>query len=113
MPPSVCFILGELGPSGGAGAVVRHASGLAADHGWEVSLALRPGESAASAPPGVRLGTTHEARALDHDVAIATWWRTAYDLFSIPAGRHAYFVQQFEERTYRPGDVERFGATAT
>ncbi len=114
MPPSVCFILGELGPSGGAGAVVRHARGLAADHGWDVSLALWPGASMpADAPPGVRLITTDEARTLDHDVAIATWWRTAYDLFAIPARRHAYFVQQFEERTYLPGDVERFGAIAT
>ncbi len=113
MPPSICFILGELGPSGGAGAVVRHARGLAEDHGWEVSLALRPGAAAAVAPPGVRLVTTDEARALDYDVVVATWWRTAYDLFAIPARRHAYFVQQFDERTYRPGDVERFGAAAT
>ncbi|HYI80958.1 MAG TPA: glycosyltransferase family 4 protein [Thermoleophilaceae bacterium] len=113
MSPSVCFILGELGPSGGAGAVVRHARGLAADHGWDVSLALWPGASAAVAPPGVRVVATDEARLLDYDVAIATWWRTAYDLFAIPARRHAYFVQQFEERTYRPGDVERFGAIAT
>lgn len=113
MPPSVCFILGELGPSGGAGAVLRHARGLAADHGWDVSLALRPGASVTIAPPGVRLVTTDEARTLDYDVAIATWWRTAYDLFAIPARRHAYFVQQFEERVYLPGDVERFGAIAT
>jgi glycosyltransferase involved in cell wall biosynthesis len=113
MPPSICLILGELGPSGGAGAVVRHARGLAEDHGWDVSIALWPGAAAAVAPPGVRLVTTDEARARDHDVAIATWWRTAYDLFAIPARRHAYFVQQFEERIYRPGDVERFGAMAT
>jgi len=80
-----------------------------------VSLALWPGASAAvpTPPPGVRLVTTDQARALDYDVAIATWWRTAYDLFAIPARRHAYFVQQFEERTYLPGDVERFGAVAT
>jgi hypothetical protein len=113
MPPSICFILGELGPSGGAGAVLRHARGLAAEHGWDVSLALQPGASAAIVPPGVQLVTVDQARALDYDVAIATWWRTAYDLFAIPARRHAYFVQQFEERTYLPGDVERFGATAT
>ncbi len=113
MSPSVCFILGELGPSGGAGAVVRHARGLAEDHGWDVSLALWPGASAAVAPPGVRIVTTDDARLLAYDVAVATWWRTAYDLFATPARRHAYFVQQFEERTYLPGDVERFGAIAT
>ena len=114
MAQSVCFILGELGPSGGAGAVVRHAGGLAADRGWDVSIALWPGAVAeAAAPPGVRIVTTDEAHAGDHDIAIATWWRTAYDLFAIPARRHAYYVQQFEERIYRPGDVERFGAATT
>jgi len=113
MPPSICFILGELGPSGGAGAVVRHARGLAEHHGWDVSIALWPSAPGAVTPPGVRLVTTAEARARDYDIAIATWWRTAYDLFAIPACRHAYFVQQFEERIYGPGDVERFGAIAT
>jgi O-antigen biosynthesis protein len=113
MSPSVCFILGELGPSGGAGAVVRHARGLAEQHDWDVSIALWPGATATVAPPGVRLVTTAEARASDHDIAIATWWRTAYDLFEIPARRHAYFIQQFEERVYGPGDVERFGAMVT
>ena len=57
--------------------------------------------------------TTDEARSLGCDIAVATWWRTAYDLFAVPARRHAYFVQQFEERTYLPGDVERFGAVAS
>jgi O-antigen biosynthesis protein len=113
MPPSVCFILGDLGPSGGAGAAVRHARGLAEDHGWDVSLALWPGVTATAIPPGIRHVTTDEARAVSYDVAVATWWRTAYDLLAIPARRHAYFVQQFEERTYLPGDVERFGAIAT
>jgi glycosyltransferase involved in cell wall biosynthesis len=114
MPPSVCFILGELGPSGGAGAVVRHARGLAQDHGYDVSIALWPGGSPeAAAPAGVELVTIDEARGREHDIAIATWWRTAYDLFSVPARRHACFVQQFEERIYRPGDPERFGATVT
>lgn len=114
MPPSVCFILGEMGPSGGAGAVTRHAAGLATDHGHEVAIALwaAPGE-ALTPPAGVELVSVADARARDFDVAVATWWRTAYDLFGIPARRHAYFVQQFEQRTYRPGDVERFGAAAT
>lgn len=110
---SVCFILGELGPSGGATAVVRHARGLAAEHEMDVSIAVWSTARAAEPPEGVRLVSVDEARREEHDIAIATWWRTAYDLFAIPARRRAYFVQQLEERVYRPGDVERFGATAT
>jgi glycosyltransferase involved in cell wall biosynthesis len=113
MPPSVCFILGELGPSGGAGAVARHARGLAEDHGYEVSIAVWRGVASAAAPPGVSVVSVDEARSREHDLAIATWWRTAFDLMSLPARRHAYFVQQFEERVYLPGDVERIGAVAT
>lgn len=112
MSMTVCFILGELSPSGGAGAVVRHARGLAERHGCDVSIAVAA-PSAGVAPPGTRLVSLAEARASEHDVAIATWWRTVYDLFSVPARRRAYFVQQFEERVYRPGDPERLGATVT
>lgn len=109
----VCFILGALSPSGGAGAVVEHARGLAGAHGMDVTIALQSGPDGGEPPPGVRVTSVADARATEFDVAIATWWRTAYDLFTVPAARHACFVQQLEERVYRPGDVERFGAAAT
>lgn len=34
------------------------------------------------------------------DVAIATWWRTVYDLYKIEANVYAYFVQSIESRFY-------------
>jgi glycosyltransferase involved in cell wall biosynthesis len=113
MSLSVCFILGALGPSGGVGAVLEHARGLARDHAMEVSIAVWERADGPDPAPGVRLVTVEEAAGRQWDVAVATWWRTAYSLFSIPARRHVYFVQQFEERVYRPGEVERFGAAAT
>ena len=111
MALSVCFIVGSLGPSGGVRAVVRHATALARDHGMEVCLAVdsRDGPE----PDELPVVTLGEARARRFDVAVATWWRTAYALVRQPARRHAYFVQQLEDRVYGDGDVERFGAALT
>lgn len=109
----MCFILGALGPSGGVRAVVEHARRLAGDYGMDVSIALWEEPDELDPPPGVRLLTIEDAGEREWDLAIATWWRTAYSLFSIPARKRVYFLQQFEERVYRPGEVERFGAAAT
>jgi len=108
MAARLCILLGEIGPSGGAGAVLRHARGLAADHDFEVTIAVRSGADAA--PPDLRVLDLAAARGERFDIALSTWWRTAYDLFDVPAGRRACFVQQLEERVYREGDVERLGA---
>src|SRR5215510_11695625 len=111
MALSICFILGALGPSGGVRAVLEHARRLSAEHGMDVTVAVwePPGE----APPVVSVVTLDEARERRFDVAVATWWRTAYSLYDVPAERRAYFVQQLEERVYRPGDVERVAAAVT
>jgi O-antigen biosynthesis protein len=108
---SVCFVVGSLGRSGGVRTVVRHATELARDHGMQVCLAVE--EEGAAAPGEVSVVSLDQARRGHFDVAIATWWRTAYALLDIPARRHACFVQQLEDRVYRPGDVERLGAAIT
>lgn len=100
-----------LGRSGGVGAVLAHARGLAADHGMHVTLAVEGAEAAPAS--GVRTIPLAEAREESFDVAVATWWRTASELFDVPADRRAYFLQSFEERLYRPGDVERLAASIT
>jgi glycosyltransferase involved in cell wall biosynthesis len=105
---NVCFVVGSLGLSGGVRAVVRHARALAADHGMDVQLAVD--SMSEPAPEGIRLITVDDACRRSFDIVIATWWRTAYALVRIPATRRAYFLQQFEERVYESGDVERLGA---
>src|SRR5215218_1003981 len=108
---SVCFLVGALGRSGGVRTVVRHASALAAEHRMDVSLAV---EAPGAAPAGtVPVISYEQAREREVDVAIATWWRTAYALPRVAARRSACFVQQLEERVYRGGDPERFGAAVT
>jgi glycosyltransferase involved in cell wall biosynthesis len=107
----VCFVLGRLGPSGGVRSVLTHARGLAAAHDMDVTIAVSEGP--AEAADGVEVVTLDDARGREFDIAIATWWRTAYSLFELRAARRVYFIQNFEERLYRPGDVERLGAAIT
>jgi len=109
---SVCFLLGELGPSGGVRAVVEHARRLADRHGMTVALVVSE-TTDRTGVPGIESLSLPAARGREWDVAVATWWRTALDLFSIPARRRAYFVQQLDDRVYRPGEVERLGAALT
>jgi glycosyltransferase involved in cell wall biosynthesis len=46
------------------------------------------------------------------DVAVATWWQTAYRLFEVPAERYGYFVQSLEDRFYLGDDPVERGAVA-
>ena len=48
-----------------------------------------------------------------YDVAVATWWETAFSLFELSAERHAYFVQSLEDRFYHHTQVEQLAAAMT
>jgi O-antigen biosynthesis protein len=99
----VCFLLNDLALAGGVGVIIEHAHNLAADHDFDVTVAMtQPVEHEwlHRRLPELRLMPVEEA-ARDHfDVAVATWWRTAYKLFDIHAERYAYFVQSMEDRFY-------------
>lgn len=44
--------------------------------------------------------TIAECQDINFDIAIATWWRTVYELYKIKAKNYAYFVQSIESRFY-------------
>ena len=110
----VAFLTNDLGLSGGIGVVVAHARRLHDDHGFDVWLVVaRESEATWDHPAlnGLKVADLHEARGEHFDVAISTWWETAFDLFELPADRYASFVQSFEDRFYRPGELEQVGAS--
>lgn len=80
----VCFLVPELGRSGGAETIRSYAGALEA-RGFEVDLL-----AAHDAPP---------ARE-PYDVAVATWWATASRLWDVPARRRAVLLQSVESRFY-------------
>jgi glycosyltransferase involved in cell wall biosynthesis len=114
----VAFLVNDLQLSGGIGVVVRHARGLVAKHGLDVSLVLvrdwdLPHWSGYDDLPHLHVISLEEAREQQFDVAVATWWETTFSLFTVPARRYAYFVQSLEDRFYEPDNAERVGAALT
>jgi O-antigen biosynthesis protein len=114
----VAFLVNDLQLSGGIGVVVRHARGLASDHGFDVSLVLvrdwdLPHWSGYDDLPHLHVISLEEARDQRFDVAVATWWETTFSLFTVPAKRYAYFVQSLEDRFYEHDQAERIGAGLT
>ena len=112
MSQRVCFVLSGLGPSGGVRAVLNHARLLARDHGMSVTVAV-PASDGEPPPAGVRTVSHDEARSESFAITVATWWQTVAPMFAIPAERRAYFLQNFEERLYHRGDLERLAAPLT
>src|SRR4051812_40853982 len=110
----VCFLVNDLQLSGGIGVIVQHARQLQHHHGHEVALALVREQDMPNwryeTLTGLHVASLEEAQAQRYDVAVATWWETAFTLFTIPAERHAFFVQSLEDRFYKSDEPERLGA---
>src|SRR4051795_8941220 len=110
----VCFLVNDLQLSGGIGVIVQHARQLQHHHGHDVTLALVREQDMPNwryeTLTGLHVASLEEAQSTRYDVAVATWWETAFTLFTIPAGRHAFFVQSLEDRFYKPDEAERLGA---
>lgn len=69
-------------------AIITEAAVCAADHAWH--------------PAGGEFEWLTYAQAAERtfDVAIASWWATAYQLYRIRAEQYLYFVQSIESRFY-------------
>ncbi|MEX2195740.1 MAG: glycosyltransferase family 4 protein [Thermoleophilaceae bacterium] len=112
-----CFLLPDLQLSGGVGVVLRHAWHMQrADPELDVSILLT-NHDARPAPYGILADLS--VRQIEDlpgderfDVAVATWWQTAYRLFEVPAERYGYFVQSLEDRFYLGDDPVERGAVA-
>src|SRR4051794_5210618 len=110
----VCFLVNDLQLSGGIGVIVQHARQLQHHHGHDVTLALVREQDMPNwryeTLTGLHVASLQEAQTTRYDVAIATWWETAFTLFTVPAERHAFFVQSLEDRFYKSDEPERLGA---
>jgi O-antigen biosynthesis protein len=114
----VAFLIKDLQLSGGVGVVVTHARNLANDHGFDVTLVTTEAQDEPhweyESLEHLHVATLAEARADRFDIAISTWWETAYGLFQLKAARYASFVQSIEDRFYESyQSVERLGARVT
>jgi len=114
----IAFLVNDLQLSGGVGVVIQHARRLSLLPGWDVTLILVRDEDEPSWHgyehlPDLHVRTRHEALSDRYDIAVATWWETAFTLFEVVADRYAYFVQNLEDRFYHYDEAERLGAALT
>lgn len=105
----VAFLLPHNGLSGGIFTIFEHARRLTLK-GHEVLLIFQYSDYPLpiTAYPGMKDVPTTFLADLDpgatFDVALATWWETAYDLHRITAAQYGYFVQGFEDRFFDAPD---------
>lgn len=110
----IAILLASADISGGVAVILEHARGLA-DKGCEVVLitktvyaaqefAWHPAHSLI-ANDQIRLKTFAEAQDDHFDAAIATYWRTVFDLHRVSATKYLYFVQSIESRFAREEEL--------
>jgi glycosyltransferase involved in cell wall biosynthesis len=102
------ILLGSAAISGGTNVIFEHAS-RAQRRGVNVSIIteapVRPADHAwHPAGRSLRWLTYSQLAGQEFDVALATWWVTAYHLYRVPARRYGYFVQSIESRFYPETD---------
>jgi glycosyltransferase involved in cell wall biosynthesis len=98
----ICFLVGSADISGGTYVIFQHAL-EAVRRGHDVTIATYFPVDGARPDwhPGIsqlRIVSIAEAGDETYDLAIATWWRTVYELPAIRAAAYAYFVQSAEPR---------------
>lgn len=104
-PLRVAFLVEELGRSGGMAVVRRYARHMGATL---VVCGAKPGELPKD-DDGIPVTTPDRAGPVD--VAVATWWTTAEQLFELEAARHVVFLQNLEHRFYLEHErMDRLGA---
>lgn len=98
------FLLYGLGISGGANVIYNHAL-HACEQGVEITIISREKKTYRDASWHVgteifKYETLESAKEKKYDVAIATEWRSAYDIYQINANKYIYFVQSIESRFF-------------
>lgn len=100
----ICFLLSAFSRSGGVNAVLQHSRWLHEDHGFEITLALLDDAMPAETHGAEEFAEIVLLRDLDaqqpFDIAIATYWETAFWIHNIPAQRYAHFLQSLEDRFF-------------
>lgn len=106
----IAILLGYPEISGGTNVIFEHALGLAR-LGHRVHIVTeQPFESRRLAwkPAALELPRLSHAdcAAREFDLALATWWRSVFDLPFVAARRYAYFCQSIESRFFGDRDAE-------
>ncbi|WP_149535703.1 glycosyltransferase [Siccirubricoccus phaeus] len=105
----LCMLMGSADISGGSYVIFEHCLHLLAEGVELTVVTLDPlGPHVAPWHPALqrlRFASFEEVASESFDLAIATWWKTIYELHRIEAARYAYFVQSIESWFYPDSEV--------
>jgi glycosyltransferase involved in cell wall biosynthesis len=103
----ICFILGSTVFSGGTYVIFEHAIRINRRGNKDVFMVmqnrLKP-EDLFWHPEARELQwmTFEEAKEIEFDAVIATWWGTCYDAYRLKSKAYLYFTQSIESKFYPP-----------
>jgi O-antigen biosynthesis protein len=102
----ISFLLGSPAISGGTYVIFEHATRIQ-KMGFEVFIITEDKVNIKDVEwhthaKNLNFITFHESREMEFDIAIATWWRTAYELYRVKSKKYIYFVQSIESKFYPP-----------
>ncbi|TMJ05910.1 MAG: glycosyltransferase family 4 protein [Alphaproteobacteria bacterium] len=105
----ICILMGSADISGGSYVIFEHALYLQSA-GADVTIVLA--EPMSGVTPGwhpalnrLTFKTFAEVAGRQFDLAMATWWRTIYELHRLDARQYCYFVQSIESWFYPDQDA--------
>ncbi len=102
----VAFTLGSEKISGGTYVIFEHAIRIGRKDNIEVAIItehvvdIKTGLDWHPEARELKWLTYNEAKDIEFDIAIGTWWRTIYELPRINAKNYCYFVQSIESKFY-------------
>lgn len=105
----LCILMGSANISGGSYVIFQHAL-HAQSQGHDVTIVTLEPMSLVTvkwhpALEKLKFVTLKEAENALFDLALATWWKTVYELHRINARQYAYFVQSIESWFYPDCEV--------
>lgn len=105
----VIFTMGSAAIGGGTNVILEHASKIK-ELGNEVYIVtdkkVKPSEYKwHSKANQLKWVTYKEIKNITFDIAIATWWRTVFNLYKINAKKYLYFVQSIESKFYDENEI--------
>lgn len=119
MKRKICILLGSAHVGGGTFVIFQHALWLT-KNGFDVTVVphfpVSPGalDWHPEAKAQLKFKDFNELGEERFDLALATWWRTAYDLPRINSDKYGYFIQSIESKFFKPEDAaNRLLAEAT
>lgn len=102
------FTLGSPAIGGGTNVIFEHASKMAKE-GEDVYIVtdrkIEPEEYAWHTSAHLLKWVTYDdIKDEEFDMAVATWWRTVYELYRVKSKRYVYFVQSIESKFYKDNE---------